>query len=152
MDYAVAKKTVFACLARHGKSLHFIPRGPENAYSSYFPVVNIHPALTAPSFAEPCDEEHLLERQDGEGGITNVFCSRSGLRVGAVVSDDTSPSGRRCDSMGNANYRVSRSMSALWPLEVLLGLNLLLPAFRRHMVTARVSFCAVVGLAENHEE
>lgn len=48
-----------------------------------------------PSFAEPCDEEHLVERKDDESGLTNIFCPRSRLRVGLVLDDATSPTGKR---------------------------------------------------------
>ncbi|CAM9965939.1 unnamed protein product, partial [Hapterophycus canaliculatus] len=50
-----------------------------------------------PSFAEPCDEEHLLEEQDAadSGAATSVFCARSGVRVGTVIADAGSPSGKR---------------------------------------------------------
>ncbi|CAM9848262.1 unnamed protein product [Pylaiella littoralis] len=49
-----------------------------------------------PSFAEPCDGEHLIQERDpvnGEG--TFVSCARSRVRVGRVVADSRSPSGKR---------------------------------------------------------
>ncbi|CAM9390263.1 unnamed protein product [Ectocarpus fasciculatus] len=48
-----------------------------------------------PSFAEPCDDEHLVEEHDAENGVTAVSCARSRVRVGSVVGDSGSPSGKR---------------------------------------------------------
>ncbi|CAM9342728.1 unnamed protein product [Laminaria digitata] len=48
-----------------------------------------------PSFATPCDDEHLLEERDVEEGVTFVSCARSRVRVGTVTDDLGSPSGRR---------------------------------------------------------
>lgn len=52
----------------------------------------VEPAL---SFAQPCDEEHLIEERDSEEGVTFVSCARSRIRVGRVVTDSDSPSGKR---------------------------------------------------------
>lgn len=55
------------------------------------------PSPPAPgSFAQPCDEEHVVEERDEEAGLTRVLCARSGLAVGTVIEDVTSPTGRRC--------------------------------------------------------
>lgn len=52
------------------------------------------------SFAEPCDDEHLLEEEEERdpvnGEVTFVSCARSRVRVGRVVADSGSPSGKRC--------------------------------------------------------
>ncbi|CAM9910437.1 unnamed protein product [Ectocarpus sp. 4 AP-2014] len=48
-----------------------------------------------PSFAEPCDDEHLVEEHDAENAVTAVSCARSRVRVGRVVGDAGSPSGKR---------------------------------------------------------
>ncbi|CAN0145356.1 unnamed protein product [Scytosiphon promiscuus] len=55
------------------------------------------PGDDCPSFAEPCDEEHLLQEQGSpdNGGETSVLCARSRVCVGTVVADPASPSGKR---------------------------------------------------------
>eukprot|EP00903_Cladosiphon_okamuranus_P006977 g6790.t1 len=47
------------------------------------------------SFAQPCDEEHLIEERDSKEGVTFVSCARSRIRLGRVVADPDSPSGKR---------------------------------------------------------
>eukprot|EP00752_Nemacystus_decipiens_P006998 g6277.t1 len=53
------------------------------------------PEDVCPSFAQPCDEEHLIEELDAEEGVTFISCARSGIRLGRVIADPDSPSGKR---------------------------------------------------------
>ena len=70
-------------------------------FSSFIATTTFPPVYTACiigpllSFAQPCDEEHLIEERDAEG-VTFVSCARSRIRVGRVVADSDSPSGKRC--------------------------------------------------------
>lgn len=57
-------------------------------------------SLNINSFAEPCDEEHLLEEFDAEEGKMFISCARSRLRIGTLIADPLSPSSKRCERKG----------------------------------------------------
>ena len=50
-----------------------------------------------PSFFQPIDPDHVLERMDSSGGMVRVevLCARTGAHLGHVFPDGPAPTGKR---------------------------------------------------------